>query len=203
MPLEDDADVQVIVTPGQPHREKTYWQDLQSEIAAGKYRGVILLTAFGYHTLGQGVRIKNHPLYEAGGKHPTVEFLGRYLPDRRADELRVLRQLVPHLRACNQKVWLLTVVAKEDLWNDERSVVETYYRTGDYGSEVAALVAAKNAASFRHELAFASLVINNFTTSAGDLLKRNLEGYDHKAQVESVRRLIELVDGLKDWESGA
>jgi hypothetical protein len=46
-PLEDDPDVQVVVTPGQPHREKTYWQQLQGEIAAGKYRGVILLAAFG------------------------------------------------------------------------------------------------------------------------------------------------------------
>jgi energy-coupling factor transporter ATP-binding protein EcfA2 len=203
MPLEDDADVQVIVSPGQPHRERTYWQDLQREIATGKYRGVILLAAFGYHTLGQGMRIKNHPLYVAGGKHPTVEFLARYLPNRRADELSVLHQLVPHLIACAQKVWLLTVVAKEDLWSDESTAVETYYRIGEYGSAIANLVAAKNPATFRHELAFASLVINNFATVAGDLLKKNIEGYDHTAQVESIRRLIELVGGLKDWEAGA
>jgi hypothetical protein len=148
------------------------------------------------------MRIKNHPLYVTGVKQPTAEFLGRYLPDRRADELRVLRQLVPHLLACSQKVWLLSVVAKEDLWGDERQAVEAHYRTGDYGTEVAGLAATKNAANFRHELAFASLVINNFATGAGDLLKKNLEGYDHKAQVESVRRLVELVGGLKDWESG-
>lgn len=28
LPLEDDPDVQVVVTPGQPHRAKTYWHDL-------------------------------------------------------------------------------------------------------------------------------------------------------------------------------
>jgi len=201
MPLEDDIDVQVVTTPGQPHRERTYWQDLQGELAAGQYRGVILLAAYGYHSLGQGMRVKNHPLYVAGSKQPTADFLSRYLPDRRVDELRVLRQLTPHIRACGKKVWLLTVVAKEDLWTDDRPAVDAHYRTGEYGTEVSSLVSAKDPRSFRHELVLASLVINNFTTGTGDLLQKNLAGYDQKAQVESVRRLVELVNGLKGWET--
>lgn len=160
MPLEDDPDVQVVVTPGQPHREKTYWQDLQSELAAGKYRGVILLTAYGYHSLGQGMRVKTHPLYQAGVREPKADFLTRYLPDRQADELRVLRQLAPHVRACQDRIWFLTVVAKQDLWADEQP------------------------------------------TGSGDELKKNLAGYDQKAQVESVKRLIELVYRLTEWEAG-
>ena len=149
------------------------------------------------------MRVKNHPLYVAGGKHPTADFLNRYLPDRRADELRVLRQLVPHLQACQKPVWVLTVVAKQDLWADEEQAVREHYTTGEYGAEVAGLVAVKAAGRFRSELAFASLVIANFVTNTGDLLKKNLEGYDHKAQVESVRRLVEVVYGLSEWEAGS
>ena len=199
--LSDDSDVEFVAVPGQPHHQKPYWEALKQEIATGKYRGIIFLTAYGYHTIGKGIQIKNHRLYVTGVKHPTAAFLARYLPDRRADELRVLRLLVPSLSVCDQKMWFLTVVAKEDLWTDEHGAVETHYRTGDYGAEIANLVAAKNAATFRHELAFASLVINNFMTAGGELLKKNHEGYDHKAQVESVRGLVELVGGFKDWES--
>jgi len=201
--IEDDPDVQIIVTPGQPHREKTYWQELQGEIAAGKYRGIVLLTAYGYHSLGQGMRIKNHPLYQAGVKQPTLEFLGQYLPDRRLDEIRVLKQLAPHLAACQQKIWLLSVVAKEDLWSDERPEVSEHYRNGAYGSEVAAIIDAKNVANFRTELSFVSLIINNFKTGTDELIKKNLEGYDHKSQVESVRSLVEVISGLRAWEAGS
>jgi len=201
--LADDPAVEVVVTPGQPHRERTFWPELQSEIAAGKYRGVVLLTAFGYHTFTRSVRLKHHLFYQPGGRNPTTEFLTRYLPDRRADELRVLRQLVPFLRACQKPVWLFTVVAKQDLWADEQAAAEAHYHTGDYGAEVAALAAGTDPTKFRHELALASLVIANLVTPGGDELKKNAAGYDQRLHVESVKRLIELLYGLVEWEGRA
>ena len=56
-------------------------------------------------------------------------------------------------------------------------------------------------ARFRHDLALASLVIANFATVTGDAIKKSVAGYDHQAQVESVRKLIERVIALKDWEA--
>lgn len=199
-PLADDPDVQVIVTPGQSLREKTFWPEVQTEIAGGKFRGVVLLTAFGYHTLGYGARVKDHPLYQPGGRNPTADFLARYVEDRRADEVRVLRKLVPHLQACPKPVWLLTAVTKQDLWADDQLAADTFYRTGDYGAVVAELAAGTNAARFRHELVLGSLVIANFVTAAGDLLARTTAGYDQHRQVESVKRLIEVIYGLVEWE---
>ena len=61
--LKDDKRVEVVVPPGQKHRREVYWTDLQTDIAAGKFRGVVLLTAYGYHTLGELVSYKDHPLY--------------------------------------------------------------------------------------------------------------------------------------------
>ena len=49
-------------------------------------------------------------------------------------------------------------------------------------------------------MAFASLVIGNWTTGGGERLKKNTEGYDHEMQVTSVRRLFDLLDGLRQWE---
>lgn len=53
---------------------------------------------------------------------------------------------------------------------------------------------------FRHEFAFASLVISNFVTGREERLKPNAQGYDHRRFVESLRRLFETVASLKDWE---
>lgn len=199
-PLADDPHVQVVAAPGQPHRASVYWHDIQSELAAGKYRGVVLLTAYGYHTLGEGMRVKSHPLYQPGVPKPTENFLTRYLPNRRADELRVLRQLAEPVKTCRQPIWLLTVVAKADLWTDEREDVSKFYSAGEYGEVIADLAAALGPGRFRHELSLVSLVIANFATVAGDMIQRSIAGYDHQAQVVSVRKLIECVAALKDWE---
>ncbi|QDU24307.1 ATP-binding protein [Urbifossiella limnaea] len=199
-PLGDDPSVQVVVTPGQPHRAHTFWRDVQADVSAGKYRGVVLLTAFGYHTLSGSSPAKAHPLYQPGGRQPTADFLTRFVDDRRAEEVRVLRNLAPHLRACPKPVWLLTVVAKQDLWAHEQAAADAFYRSGDFGAVVAELAAGRNAAGFRHELVFGSLVIANFESGAGEVLRKNAAGYDQRAQVGSVRRLVEVIHRLVEWE---
>jgi hypothetical protein len=124
------------------------------------------------------------------------------LEEHRREELRILRELTPHIQVCRQRIWLLTRVAKQDLWWDDRSAAERHYRDGEYGAEVGKLIAAKGGQTFRHELAFASLVISNFDTGRQERLKKNTEGYDQKMQVESIRRLMETVAALKGWETG-
>lgn len=197
--LKDDNRVEVVVPPGQKKRREAYWSDLQREIATGKYRGVILLSAFGYHTLGELVSYKHHPLYAK----KRDAFLKAYLEEQRGEELRILRQLIPYLELCRQRVWLLSLVAKQDLWWDDHPTVERHYRDGEYGEEVRKLSDAKDAGTFHHEAVFASLVINNFDTGRQERLKKNTEGYDQRMQVESIRRLMETLAALKDWETGA
>jgi len=38
--------------------------------------------------------------------------------------------------------------------------------------------------------------------SGGDKLAKNCAGYDHPMHVKSLRRLIELIDSLRQWEVG-
>src|SRR5437868_181225 len=42
-PLPDDPKIQLVVPPGQHHRRPSGWADVEADLAAGKYRGVILL----------------------------------------------------------------------------------------------------------------------------------------------------------------
>lgn len=86
----------IIIPPGQEHRREATWSQLFQELAAGKFRGVILVVAYGYHNheIGQGVSYKEHPLYRQQVKPKSKEkFLRDFLVARRQDELAVLRQL--------------------------------------------------------------------------------------------------------------
>ncbi len=193
--LKDDPKTNIVVPPGQTPRREATWGDVERGLAAGEYRGVIVVSANGYHTpLHQSY--KDHPLY----KGDKETFLADYCEVCRNDEAAVLKRIVPHLRVTAGKVWLLSVVAKEDLWWSERQDAATFYTTGGYAEALTVLASARGHQLFRHELVPVSLVINNFLSGAGELLRKNTEGYDHRKQVESVRRLFEVLDALREWE---
>lgn len=194
--LKDDPKVEIVVPPGQHHRRESTWNDLHADIVAGRFRGVILISSFGFHSLGE-ISYKDHRLYQ-GNK---AEFLDAYLAAQRDDELAVLRQLTPHLQASRGRLWLLSVVTKQDLWWPQQTQVEEYYRDGDYGATVQQLVSTKGGRDFRHELAYASLIINNFVTGRQERLRPNAEGYDHNEQVKSVRHLFQIAEALMSWEA--
>lgn len=49
--LKDDPKVEIVVMPGQPPRREAYWAEVERNLAAGQYRGVIVVSANGYHSL--------------------------------------------------------------------------------------------------------------------------------------------------------
>lgn len=183
--------------PGQQHRRRTSWAGVGQDVAKGAYHSVILVSAYGYHTLGES-SYKLHKLYEADRDKDA--FLRKYLEAGRQDEIECLKQLVPFLKECPRKLWLLSLVTKQDLWRPAENVVEKWYREGEYGNLVAE-VASHKGVTFHHEFHAASLVIGNFVTRKNETLAKNSEGYDQQAQVESVRRLLEILDGLRKWGS--
>lgn len=189
--LADDPKVRIVIPPGQPARREVLWADIESNIAKGTYRGVIVVNANGYHTLAQE-SYKAHALYK-GNKD---EFLTAYLGACRADELAVLTRVPAALGAAPTKTWLLSVVAKEDLWWPNRDDAHAFYANGPYAERIAGVAAVHGITRFRHELVRVSLVINNFQSGEGESLVKNAAGYDHRLQVESVRRLFEALTAL-------
>lgn len=189
--------VEVVVPPGQELRRDLTWDDLLADVREGKFRGIILVGAYGYHSLD--LSYKRHELYQ-GSKAP---FLQAYLSDRQGEEVRVLRKLVPHLRGipAKRKTWILTVIAKQDLWWPEHSKVEEHYRNGEYAREVQRILEGHELRSVRHEIVLASFVISNFCTGREERLQKNTAGYDQRLHVHSLRRLFETIDALRQWEA--
>jgi hypothetical protein len=171
-------------TARQKERRPATWGDVRAELAAGKYRGVDQVNAYGHHSLPPvGLRAIKPDV-------PKERALREYLEASRADEVAVIRAIGDDIRACPKKLWMLSVVTKQDLWFAEDGAAQRHCRDGEYGELVRALVATKPPVDFRHEFVFASLVISNWDTARGERLKKNTEGYDHSTQVETVRRLF-------------
>src|SRR5262245_52643254 len=61
--LPDNLAVQIVIPPGQAHRRKATWDQCLEEVAEGKFRGVILIHAYGHHALGD-ISYENHKLYD-------------------------------------------------------------------------------------------------------------------------------------------
>jgi len=131
------------------------------------------------------------------------EFVTAYLAACRDDELAVLERVATAIQLAPAKVWLLSVVAKEDLWWADREQVGTFYGRDRCAELITRVTSARGAARFRHELIRTSLVINNFRSGEGETLAKNTAGYDHQQQAESVRRLFEAINALREWESAA
>ncbi|HEY1188799.1 MAG TPA: hypothetical protein VGE74_14185 [Gemmata sp.] len=195
--LKADPAAEVVVLPGQQHRRRTSWAGVGQDIASGAFHGVILVSAFGHHSLSDN-SYKLHRLYEPERDKDT--FWRKYLDANRADEIACLKQLAPFLKECSRKLWLASVVTKQDLWRSSDGAVEKWYQEGEY-EQLVAEIAAHKGNTFCHEFQPVSLVIGNFVTAKNEVFAKNLEGYGHRAQVESVRRLFEVLEALREWGS--
>jgi hypothetical protein len=100
-------------------------------LANGLFRGMILLSSYAYHTLGD-LSFRQHRLYRGEKRR----FLNEFLADRRNEELRILNRLVPFVRTNPRRLWMLSLFTKQDLWWPQRMTVEQHYRSGAYGQDV-------------------------------------------------------------------
>jgi hypothetical protein len=194
--LKRNSDVELLVAPGQHDRRDSTWPDLLRDLSAGRARGVIFCCAYGYHSLT--ISRRHHKLFNT---NRPDEFLPEFLEDRRKDEIKVLSTITQALAQNPKPTWLLTLVAKEDLWTAEEERVREFYTTGECAEAVTDAMRRKGNNRFRHELAFGSLTIRNFRTARGEELAKNVAGYDHIRQVQSLRQIFETVAALETWKA--
>lgn len=198
LPHGKRPEVSVVVAPGQKIRREAIWRPLEERVEAGEFRGVVFVSAYGYCTLGHVDRKKVTPF-----EKKRSEFLRGYTQQSRADELKAVAHVLPSFAKAPGKIWLLSAVTKQDLWWPQRDAVEQHYKKGVYARKVAQLLRRCDAERVRHEVAFGSLIIKNFTTGRGELLQENRAGYDSVMQAESLERLLSIIDSLLDWDTAS
>jgi hypothetical protein len=98
-----------------------------------------------------------------------------------------------------ERVWVLVVVLKEDIWAGERATVVRHYTEGEWGKRVAPVVAQAGGRLFLQTV-FASLHAQNYTTRGGEMLRKTCAGYDSTRQRRSVEELARAFDSLTEWE---
>lgn len=192
----DSPRATIIVPPGQPHRRNWTWSDIERKLTEGDFQGVLLINAFGYHTIG------SISYTSLGLPMPTPEaFLEEYLKQGQKEEVAIVDRLAPFLSRTPQPLWLLCVVMKQDLWFDQAAEVDRLYRIGAFGKAISRLLTAAKDGTIRHEVAALSLIHQNFATGRSELLKRTVAGYDWEEQIKTMREFVRVLNELRTWEA--
>jgi energy-coupling factor transporter ATP-binding protein EcfA2 len=172
--LQADVVCTLIVPGGEPMREQLDWPGLYRELGKGRIGGVINVVSYGYHTFAERSIMQATP--RQGGT--ITDMFSAYLEDRRQRELEIIASLVPHLSAAPNRIAMLTVVTKQDLWWKDRDQVAAFYERGNYNTYINDLRHKRGGNVFMHDYVPASLVLSNMETANHETLALTAEGYD-------------------------
>lgn len=125
-----------------------------------------------------------------------AEFLAEYLTARRKIELDTIRDLTSRLIDAENKVWMITLVTKQDLWWKERETVREHYTVGEYNDCIEKVLAQRGRQNFQHEYLSASLVLSNFRAGDEGILVPITEGYDQNLQFVHLDHLANTLEGF-------
>ncbi len=194
--LSGDPDIEIVVPAGQEYRQVASLVNVRADITGGRYSGIIVVAAFGHHTLAR-FGYKSHALYQ-GSKE---RFLEAYRTARLEDEQKVIDFLRPALEDAPGKLWFLTVVTKQDLWWERRQEADAAYCSGWWSDTLREVGTTRGEKAFRHETAFVCVVQANLEDPEGNVLFETTAGYDMGKQAESFTALLGKLGALKDWEA--
>lgn len=190
--VKGDIVCTVIAAPGQENLRADQWPDLHRMLAAGKAGAVINVVSWGYESIGE-TSYKETDLFRRDPGQSQEQFLAAYLAEQRGKELAVIAELAHHIKTAEKKIWMITLVTKQDLWWDRRAEVRDYYEQGPYSASIGEIAAARGSQNFRHEFLSASLVIHNFRTGQGEPLAGNIGGYDEVIQAQNQANLLRTI----------
>jgi len=187
----------LLVAPGQTPREHS-WDELRAMLLNGAISGVINVVSYGYHGFQERRAWHTDPVFQAG---MTVEdFMVAWLAHRRSQEVAQIEKLADDLSRAPNKLWILTFVAKQDLWWDRRAEVRAFYGTGSYNDVVTRIQGVKGAHHCPHELVEGALTWRNLEDGVGAVLAKTVAGYDYPERQAALARFSL---GLKQLLGGA
>jgi len=198
VPVKGEYVSTLIIPGGQERFITTDWPKIYRMLAEGRSCGVINVVSWG-HNAFPAVNYKESKYFEEISekleREPTKkEFINAYLETQRENELNILSELIPHISVAKKRVWMVTIVTKQDLWWKDRKKVRQYYEDGPYNKKIQELAKAIGANNFSHEYVSAALVMSNFKTNDGEVLIPTAEGYDQNLQYPNLINLLNVIN---------
>lgn len=193
----------LLVAPGQKRYVKEVWPKIFQRIESKRSLGIVNIVAYGYHSSDLN-SFEDFGVYQTGMSNE--DFLKIYLVDRRREEMERLLSLQQGLEKVKRDVWMITIVAKQDIWwNDKKDVTEYYLNSSDgsYNSVLEEISRdfSEKGFTFSHHFIGASQVMSNLMAPDGTVLAPTAAGYDldeHLKHLHNlIRRFNELLEGKK------
>lgn len=180
------------VAPGQEARIKTDWPKMFREISSGKVTGIINVVSYGYHTTDSRIPWTEMDKYYQSD-FSKEQFLTAFQKARLDMELRFMDELVPRIKDSKNKIWMITLITKQDLWWPDRVAVQNYYTKGDYNLKIEDIQKQKGLENFRHDFLSTSLVINSLRIGP-DIFVENSQGYDVPLQNANLLMFLNRIE---------
>jgi ABC-type cobalamin/Fe3+-siderophores transport system ATPase subunit len=181
------------VAPGQKDRRERYWGEIFREISQGNICGVIHVVSYGYHSIDARLSIEKNRHFREG--MTDAEFLSVLTTENRKTEVAILQEMKHRLKDSSNKIWMITLVLKQDLWWNERDNVKDFYMQGAYKAEIEEIQAHKGKERFEHIYISASILSNNFA-AGGRILQPTAQGYDENLRLLNVNELLKQLNGF-------
>lgn len=196
--LKGDYVSTLVIPGGQERRIITDWPEIYSMLAEGEINGVINVVSWGHHSFTE-FNYKETKYYDdiarnSGHDITKEEFISAYLEIQRNNEIKITKELVPHLKVAKKNIWMVTVVTKQDLWWNERKRVANHYQDGEYNEIIRSISQNLGEKNFVHEYTSAATIMSNFKTNDGDLLIPTAAGYDQNLQYPNLTRLFNVIN---------
>ncbi|MGK7932538.1 MAG: hypothetical protein AB4041_14045 [Microcystaceae cyanobacterium] len=198
--LETNTMGAIIVAAGQERRQDN-WGELLQAVSDGKFKLIVHVVAAGLHSFGGGIPYQRHKLYQADMTIP--EFIEVYRRNRLQREIEVLETLRPHLSVSkSNKIAMVTLVTKQDLWWTQREAMKTHYEQSNYDKLIQEITQQKGSQNFIHEYVSASLVLENLVSGAKEVLVPTTAGYDQPLKNANFKRMITILEQLSGADLG-
>ncbi len=183
----------LVVPPGQEDGRDFRWKELFSNLASGRSVGIVNVVAYGYHSF-RDLQLSDLSVYEDG--MTKEETMRAYTSLRREKKLDVLRYLKTRVQDAPGDIWMMTLIAKQDLWWDERNVVLNTYESGPYNQVIREIEEAKGLKSFTHTVSSGCFIIQNMRDKNDVVVASRPDEYDEVVKLGHLAHLRQRFDEL-------
>lgn len=192
----------LVIPPGQEEYKDQDWEPIYKNIEKNEVQGLINIVAWGYNSPYSFEKVPELEKFNTLLKNTTQILsdrqLKKYLENNREEEIKRIESLVDEICRA-EKLWMITLIAKEDLWWNKKIDVINYYKQGKYNNFIEQIKTRMRGENFHHEYVSASLLINNLITAKEErILAMTTAGYTANLQEKSVKELLEVIESCLD-----